>query len=84
MARPAYGARQGRSKFQDLDRAVTAPLFAQRQQPNPAKLKADAQRVVSIFKLRAVGLAQLDLLKLRFLRLGFLTAARNRGVILGS
>jgi hypothetical protein len=26
----------------------TAPLFAQRQQPNPAKLKADAQKVVSI------------------------------------
>ena len=26
----------------------TAPLFAQRQQPNTAKLKADAQKVVSI------------------------------------
>src|SRR5262249_36165521 len=26
----------------------TAPLFAQGQRPNPAKLKADAQRIVSI------------------------------------
>jgi hypothetical protein len=26
----------------------TAPLYAQRQQPNVAKLKADAQKVVSI------------------------------------
>src|SRR5215831_5010665 len=28
----------------------TAPLFAQAQQPDPAKLKADAQKVVSIVK----------------------------------
>jgi hypothetical protein len=44
------GRDMNRSLIVAISLVCTAPLYAQDQQPNTAKLKADAQRVISIIK----------------------------------